>query len=106
MENCPLDKAKLGFHTWSLLHTIAAYYPDEPTPQQRKDINDFFTLIGRLYPCETCARDFTKLLASRPPENDSQKSLSEWLCRIHNHINQKLVAKNYEQKYWQVSLKI
>ncbi|XP_025190978.1 FAD-linked sulfhydryl oxidase ALR-like [Melanaphis sacchari] len=90
MENCPLDKAKLGYHTWSLLHTIVAYYPDEPSPQQRKDIDNFFTLIGRLYPCETCARDFTKLLISRPPEIDSQQSLSDWLCQIHNHVNQKL----------------
>lgn len=51
----------IGYHTWSLLHSMVAYYPDEPSYQQRKDMDNFFRLIGRLYPCETCARDFTML---------------------------------------------
>ncbi|KAL4104877.1 hypothetical protein QTP88_020153 [Uroleucon formosanum] len=90
MADCPLDKAQLGYHTWSLLHTMVAYYPDDPSHQQRKDMDNFFRLIGRLYPCETCARDFTLLLTSQPPETYSQQSLSNWLCRVHNHVNQKL----------------
>ncbi|KAF0762180.1 FAD-linked sulfhydryl oxidase ALR-like [Aphis craccivora] len=77
-HNCPLDKIQLvcylthtstfilifvvyypGYHTWNLLHTIVANYPDEPSPQKQEDINQFFDLIGRLYPCQACGRDFT-----------------------------------------------
>jgi hypothetical protein len=31
LEGCPVDKDELGSSTWNLLHTLAAYYPDEPT---------------------------------------------------------------------------
>ncbi|CAH1731263.1 FAD-linked sulfhydryl oxidase ALR-like [Aphis gossypii] len=89
-HNCPLDKIQLGYHTWNLLHTIVANYPDEPSPQRQEDINQFFDLIGRLYPCQACGRDFTHLLSQRPPETDSQNTLSEWLCSIHNDVNQKI----------------
>lgn len=51
----------IGRHTWNLIHSIVAYYPDEPTPQQRADVFQFFTLLGLLYPCQACGRDFTQL---------------------------------------------
>jgi hypothetical protein len=31
---CPLGKASLGYFTWSLLHTMAIYYPEQPTSQE------------------------------------------------------------------------
>ena len=34
---CPPDRQELGSATWSLLHSVAAYYPDRPTPRQQAD---------------------------------------------------------------------
>ncbi|VVC25938.1 ERV/ALR sulfhydryl oxidase domain [Cinara cedri] len=89
-HDCPLNRESLGFCTWSLLHTMAAYYPDEPTLDQQNDINQFFKLLGRVYPCEMCARDFAQLITFRPPVTSSQEALSDWLCGIHNQVNKKI----------------
>lgn len=56
-SDCPYDKNELGNATWGLLHTMAATYPDKPTTQQIEDTSQFFTVLGRLYPCEYCASD-------------------------------------------------
>ncbi|XP_050527073.1 FAD-linked sulfhydryl oxidase ALR [Daktulosphaira vitifoliae] len=89
-HDCPLDKDQLGFHSWNLLHTMAAYYPENPSERLKQDMETFFLLIGRLYPCETCARDFAQLIDSKPPDTSSQSALSRWLCWVHNQINTKL----------------
>lgn len=51
----------IGYHTWNLLHTMVAHYPDEPSLQQQQDVDQFFKLLSRLYPCQICAHDFAKL---------------------------------------------
>ena len=30
---CPIGKSTLGLFTWNLLHTMAIYYPDQPSPE-------------------------------------------------------------------------
>jgi hypothetical protein len=48
----------LGNKTWGFLHTMAAYYPDKPTPEERADMTNFFTTFSKFYPCSACAKDF------------------------------------------------
>lgn len=57
-EDCPLDKVRLGISTWGLLHTMAAFYSDNPTDNEKRDMKNFFEVLSRLYPCEFCAKDF------------------------------------------------
>ena len=54
-KGCPVDKNELGRNTWSFLHTMAAYYPEEPTAKQQKDMNNFIKLFSRFYPCDWCS---------------------------------------------------
>ncbi|XP_045461824.1 FAD-linked sulfhydryl oxidase ALR isoform X2 [Harmonia axyridis] len=89
-EDCPLDKEQLGRNTWSLLHTIAAKYPDNPSTMVQKEITDFFAIFSNIYPCEVCAHDFREELRREPIETKSQEALSQWLCRMHNKVNFKL----------------
>ncbi|XP_015365196.1 PREDICTED: FAD-linked sulfhydryl oxidase ALR-like [Diuraphis noxia] len=56
MEDCPLDKAKLGKSNYHVIYNIS----------------------------------FINNLDSQPPETNSQQSLSDWLCRVHNQVNKKL----------------
>lgn len=59
-EDCPLDRDELGNKSWGLLHTIAAKYPDKPSPEQKSEMTQFFKLLSKFYPCEHCAEDFRK----------------------------------------------
>ncbi|XP_075156994.1 evr1_Alr domain-containing protein Alr [Haematobia irritans] len=89
-EDCPLDKSRLGQSTWGLLHTMAAFYSDNPTDSQKSDVKTFFDVFSRLYPCEYCAKDFRKDLRENPIKVDSQHEFSQWLCQFHNRVNAKL----------------
>jgi len=95
-KECPLDKDQLGRNTWSLIHTMAAYYPEKPTVDQQKDMEQFIRIFSRFYPCEPCAHDIRKDIESDPPQTQSQQSLSQWWCRIHNKVNKKLGKKLFD----------
>lgn len=43
----------------SVLHTMAAYYPDKPEKSVRKDMAEFVRLFARFYPCHVCADHLT-----------------------------------------------
>merc|ERR1712032_1704156 len=38
---CPPDRDELGRHSWTLLHTMAAYYPDQPDDKHRERALNF-----------------------------------------------------------------
>ncbi|XP_066587893.1 FAD-linked sulfhydryl oxidase ALR [Prorops nasuta] len=89
-NDCPLDKDELGSQTWGFLHTMAAYYPDNPSDRQKTDMRNFFYLFSKFYPCNTCAEDLQEQLKLTPPQTGSQEILSQWLCSVHNAVNKKL----------------
>jgi FAD-linked sulfhydryl oxidase len=52
----------LGRSTWTLLHVLAAQFPDQPTRQQRKDAFQLIDCLTRIYPCSECARHFQEIV--------------------------------------------
>ncbi|XP_024226325.1 FAD-linked sulfhydryl oxidase ALR [Bombus impatiens] len=97
-DDCPLDKDELGSRTWSFLHTMAAYYPDNPTDEQKLDMSKFFHTFSKFYPCYVCAEDLQEQLKKTPPQTNSQSQLSQWLCMIHNEVNKKLGKPEFDCK--------
>ncbi len=117
---CPLDRQELGRNSWSVLHTIAAYYPETPTSDQQKEMVQFMSLFTKFYPCEDCSRDFKERyhvavtlfvfcfsffkycqfvllrLAASPPATESSSKLSQWLCVMHNQVNRKLGKPEFD----------
>jgi hypothetical protein len=53
-KNCPPDVEALGSSTWTLLHTMAAYYPERPAPSQMDSMKMFFEGFAQHYPCWFC----------------------------------------------------
>lgn len=72
------------------MHTVTARFPEKPTPDDRKALEAFIYLFGRLYPCGDCAEHFRKMLADYPPQTSSRTAAAGWLCFIHNLVNERL----------------
>ncbi|KAL3769794.1 hypothetical protein ACHAWU_010302 [Discostella pseudostelligera] len=64
---CPPTKDAIGASTWSLVHSMAAWYPNEPTSEDKRFMSNFMTALARFYPCTYCATDFQKNLQLSPP---------------------------------------
>lgn len=57
-SECPLFKNQLGRATWSYLHTMAAYYPSNPSEAEQTKMKDFVDTFSKTYPCRHCSTDF------------------------------------------------
>jgi FAD-linked sulfhydryl oxidase len=95
-QQCPLDRNELGRNTWSLLHTIAAYYPSTPSPSQQSDMKSYLSIFSRIYPCDECAADLRQDLKEMPPRVENRTELSQWMCRLHNKVNVKLGKPEFD----------
>jgi FAD-linked sulfhydryl oxidase len=87
---CPPDSASLGRSTWTFLHTMAAYFPQDPTPEKQKEMGSFLHGLGSFYPCSYCASHLRKDLEEHPPIVTSGPALSDWMCKLHNRVNERL----------------
>ena len=85
-----VDRQVLGRSTWTLLHTLAAQFPEHPTKQQKKDAKTLIDVLTRIYPCGECAQHFQKLVREHPPVVESGDEFARWMCEVHNVVNVRL----------------
>lgn len=97
-SDCPPDVEALGRSSWTLLHTMAASYPERPSPQQQNDATSFVSSLSKLYPCYSCASDFQEWMrvSRNAPRVSSRKEFGQWLCEAHNEVNQKLGKEKFD----------
>lgn len=72
------------------LHSIAAYYPENPTAGQQLAAEQFLRAFPILYPCKECAHDLEDALQASPPRLGSRAEFSIWMCELHNHVNARI----------------
>lgn len=93
---------------WIALHTISFGYPESPTRKQKKDYLNLFTVIGQCLPCKYCRESYEKFIQEDDTDLkkslDNRNSLTRWLYRIHNKVNNKLGVK-YSITYAEVAHK-
>lgn len=84
-----------GPGAWTFLHSITLNYPKEPTQYQKKIYSDFFNLLGKILPCQSCNNHYIKLNNELPVQFNlnSRENLVRWLFEIHNKINESLKKK-------------
>uniref|UniRef100_A0A183VGY5 Sulfhydryl oxidase n=1 Tax=Toxocara canis TaxID=6265 RepID=A0A183VGY5_TOXCA len=99
-EDCPLDTEQLGKSTWNFLHTMAAYFPEEPSEEDRNNAVTMMKLLGKLYPCAPCAEGLRRDLASHPPRVENRDAFSVWMCELHNRVSKKLGKKEFDCSLW------
>lgn len=85
-KDCPLDREALGRHSWSFLHTTAAYFPKKPTAEQQSGMLSFLKLFAQFYPCDHCAADFRKEMDLSPPNVSSVSLLAGTISYMYDDI--------------------
>lgn len=89
--DCPADSSRLGRHTWTLLHTIGAYYPAERPSQAHQDsVRQLIGSLAKIYPCPPCASHLQEYISRFPPKTENRSQLERWLCDAHNDVNRRL----------------
>ncbi|TLD17203.1 uncharacterized protein PgNI_01618 [Pyricularia grisea] len=99
-RDCPADVETLGRGTWTLLHTIAAQYPEKPTQTEQSDLAGFMRLFSKLYPCWVCADDFREYIKREPLRVRTRDEFGNWLCNAHNDVNKKLGKPIFDCNLW------
>lgn len=99
-KDCPPDVEELGRSTWTLLHSIAATYPDKPTQSQKDNLSNFMASFANLYPCFYCAEDFRDYMKKDKIKVTNRDEFGEWLCDAHNAVNVKLGKPKFDCNLW------
>ena len=107
-EYVDTSKNPWGPHFWTVMHTVAFSFSDNPTLQERQAAHNFFTSLQHLLPCPKCRRHCQENLSKTPPDTTNRDTLSRWSVNFHNEVNKCLnkpiktyeeVRPMYEQQY-------
>ncbi len=79
-----------GGAAWKFLHTVALSYPSKPTQQDKNDYKSFFTSLGSILPCETCAKHFE--------DNKKKHNIDKYLSGPHELFSWTVKIRNEVQK--------
>lgn len=92
-----IELDKWSSEAWVYLHAVTFHYPTNPTELQKREMMQFFTLVGTTLPCENCSIHFEKMLndANDPINVESGPLLREWLWRAHNKVNARIGKKQH-----------
>jgi mitochondrial FAD-linked sulfhydryl oxidase len=95
-SDCPLSYEELGHCGWGILHTMAAYYPDQPTHIEKVRMREFLERFAMFYPCGVCGDHMSSDISSNPPDTASRAGLSLWMCQMHNRVNSRLGKPQFD----------
>lgn len=96
LGSAPPSLAELGRSTWTFLHSVAAYYPPQPTEAHQNAARALVGSVATLFPCRTCADDWARILSERPPRTESDRAFSQWMCEAHNEVNATLGKDEFD----------
>lgn len=70
---CPANARQLGNSGWLLLHSIAAYYSESPSKQDKDNMSALLPSFAYAYPCSYCAEHMKKYIIDNPPDLTNNK---------------------------------
>lgn len=84
-----MDTRFWGPSGWRFLHLISFCYEPE---NQKESVRELFAMLPFVLPCKFCRVSLSEYMVEDPlePALHSRGTLSKWLWRIHNCVNEKL----------------
>jgi uncharacterized membrane protein len=79
-----------GKHGWQFLHYVSIGYPENPTPEQKKQYQDFYLNIGNVLPCSKCQKNYYRHLEENPLTDtilSNKENFKNWVIAMHNAVN-------------------
>ena len=88
LQNSEESQNQFKSSMWHLLHSMSAYYPDEPTEQEINDHKEALLDIAEVSSeyLSGWSKNFIKYYESHPPNLANRKSFSIWMCEHHNRM--------------------
>ena len=86
---------------WHVLHTISFNYPDDPSPEQKKQYYTFLMSLRHVLPCKYCRDNYAKNLRSVGLSKTtfaSRQHFSRFIYDLHNEVNH-MLGKSYNHNY-------
>lgn len=92
-----MQPSKWGKHMWYSIHFVALGYPENPTPLDKEYYKSFYNAVGKVLPCEKCAKNFERHSKELPIDSFlvNRKQLFTWTVMFHNIVNQELGKKEW-----------
>lgn len=86
------DPRYWGAKFWFTMHTIAYFYPDDPTRDEMMHAKNFYESLKVLLPCPGCAQHYSELVEKMPLHGavTSRMNLITWVNDVHNEVNKRL----------------
>lgn len=96
MKQQPPDIEEIGRASWTMLHTTAAKYPDNPTEKDKKRMTQLIDSLSGLYPCEKCKYHLAEYIKENPVKTENKQNLQNWLCTFHNSVNERIGKDKFD----------
>lgn len=83
-------KSWWGPRAWNWLHSLGIYFPEDPSPEEKR------AALARIHrfvadlPCHECATHATAYIRRTPPDVESSEALQSWAWAFHNAVNARL----------------
>ncbi|TNV75123.1 hypothetical protein FGO68_gene4348 [Halteria grandinella] len=94
------DQQLYGRRVWNLLHSMAAYYPEQPSQEDKQNAQLFlesFMEVGIDY--TEWGHKFIERMKEEEVDLSGRRGFAEWMCRQHNKVNRDRKREEYDCEY-------
>ncbi|XP_053372833.1 uncharacterized protein LOC128546385 [Mercenaria mercenaria] len=93
-NGCGRRESEFGRDIWHFLHTLAANFPDNPSPQQQANMMDMMRIFAEFYPHPNYY--YRRSMMDNQADTTNRESFSHWMCMIHNNVNQQMGKPEFD----------
>jgi hypothetical protein len=83
-----------GPSAWKFLHAVSFTFPENPTQEEQRAYEEFFSRVGDVLPCPTCRGHYKEYLDKNPIRLESRAALAKYVYELHSDVNRRTKKPN------------